>query len=160
MKLQLLFDTNKQVTTDIVVLIDFYQKDRMVFFGISLAILILAQCAYSIAFTLRFETLDRWDWLYAAVAFCCLLPCGSFLAFFIYLASGEDSRDAADRTCMKKLLRKLNLSGDKPSLFRIDKADGELIKWIKIKMDKHLGSDSFHIVNMIIVCLNIHRICD
>ena len=44
------------VATDIIVLIDFYNKDRMVFFGISLAILILAQCAYSIAFAMRYSS--------------------------------------------------------------------------------------------------------
>ena len=43
------------VTTDIIVLIDFYNKDRMVFFGISLAILILAQCSYSIACAVRYS---------------------------------------------------------------------------------------------------------
>ena len=42
------------VATDVWVLIDFYNKDRMVFFGISFAILILAQCSYSIAFALRY----------------------------------------------------------------------------------------------------------
>lgn len=119
-------------------MLDFYQKDRMVFFGISLGILILAQCAYSTAFTLRFDTAGSWNLCGASVAFCCLLPFGSLLAFFIYLASGEESKKA-DRTCMNKLLRKLHLSVDRPYLFHVDPADGELIKWIKNKMDKHLG---------------------
>ena len=41
------------VATDIIVLIDWYNKERMAFFFISLSILILAQCAYSIAFALK-----------------------------------------------------------------------------------------------------------
>ena len=41
------------VVTDVIVLIDFYNKDRMIFFGISLAILILAQCAYTMAFSIK-----------------------------------------------------------------------------------------------------------
>eukprot|EP01083_Nonionella_stella_P053229 140877_1 len=48
------------VTTDIIVLIDFYNKDRMTFFAISLIILILAQCAYAIACSVRFNTIDNW----------------------------------------------------------------------------------------------------
>ena len=40
------------VTTDIIVLIGFYNSDRMTFFTISLIILILAQCSYSMAFGL------------------------------------------------------------------------------------------------------------
>ena len=110
----------------------------MVFFGISLGILILAQCAYSMAFSLRFETIHHWDWFEAVIAFCCLLPFGSLIAFFMYLASG-DAEDEANCKCIKKFIAKIGLSTDRPDLFHIDPSDGELIKWIKRKMDKHLG---------------------
>ena len=59
------------VATDIIVLVDFYIKGRMTFFAISLTILILAQCAYSMAFGGRFNTLENWG-PFACCAFCCL----------------------------------------------------------------------------------------
>ena len=71
------------MTTDIIVLIDFYQKERMAFFGIPLGILILAQCAYSVAFV-----------------------------FFIYLASGDDS-DNDNRNCMRLFLETIGLKTER-----------------------------------------------
>ena len=49
-----IFISIADVATDIWVAIDFYNKDRIVFFWISVSILILAQCSYSIAFSLRY----------------------------------------------------------------------------------------------------------
>lgn len=71
------------VATDIIVLIDFYNKDRMTFFGISLSILILAQCSYSIAFMARFNTLDEWGACGSCFAFCCCLPFGTFGVYYV-----------------------------------------------------------------------------
>ena len=65
------------VTTDIIVLVDFYIKGRMTFFIISLTILILAHCAYSMAFAARFDAIDNWG-PGACCLFCCLLPFGTF----------------------------------------------------------------------------------
>ena len=45
------------VTTDIIVAIDFYNNGRMTFFWISLTILILAQCAYAMAFGIEYLTI-------------------------------------------------------------------------------------------------------
>ena len=56
-----IFISIADVVTDIIVLIDFYNKERMVFFCISLAILILAQCSYSWAFTMKFSTEESWN---------------------------------------------------------------------------------------------------
>ena len=57
-----IFISIADVVTDVIVLIDFYNKDRMAFFIISIIILILAQCSYSIAFGARFNTVDAWEW--------------------------------------------------------------------------------------------------
>ena len=70
------------VATDIIVLIDFYNKERMAFFWISFSILILAQCSYSIACGARFNTLGSWEWGGVA-AFCCCLPFGTFAGSFV-----------------------------------------------------------------------------
>ena len=118
------------VTTDIIVLLDFYEKDRMVFFGISLGILILAQCSYSFAFTTRFETFDSWPVIIACICFCCILPFGTFVAFCIYFA-GQDG-------CFSDFLHN-SLGLDTSSLYFDNPKDSEFAKWIKQKLDKHLG---------------------
>ena len=81
------------VTTDIIVLIDFYNKGRMTFFGISLTILILAQCSYSIAFAIKFNTVDNWKWYRTCCGLCCCLPFGTLVAFIMYFSSEETSCD-------------------------------------------------------------------
>ena len=56
-----IFISIADVATDIWVAIDFYYEERLTFFWISVIILILAQCSYSIAFALRYDTIDEWD---------------------------------------------------------------------------------------------------
>ena len=78
------------VFTDIVVLLNFYYKDRATFFSISLVILCLAQCAYSAAFMWRYDTLsniyDRTDSAVLAVLFFfVLLPFGPIIPIIIFL---------------------------------------------------------------------------
>eukprot|EP01083_Nonionella_stella_P235939 829138_1 len=109
------------VTTDIIVLIDFYEKERMTFFTISLVVLIMAQCSYSIAFSVRFDTVDEIGFCLACCLFCCMLPFGSFVAFCIYIA---------DEDC-------LDIGGN--SMFTISVRDSDLTKWIKRKLNKHIG---------------------
>eukprot|EP01083_Nonionella_stella_P114975 340418_1 len=108
------------VTTDIIVLIDFYEKERMTFFIISLIVLILAQCAYAMAFSIWFETVDEIGFCLSCCLFCCLLPLGSFVAFCIYL-SNEDCLDIGGTG------------------FSVDPSDSALTKWIKRKLSKHIG---------------------
>merc|ERR1719295_2122286 len=43
------------VVTDLIVCIEFYHKDRMVFFGISVSILSLAHIAYVMAFMIKYS---------------------------------------------------------------------------------------------------------
>lgn len=49
-----IFISIADVATDVWIAINFYNEDRMTFFWISVAILILAQCSYSISFALRY----------------------------------------------------------------------------------------------------------
>eukprot|EP01083_Nonionella_stella_P233727 823202_1 len=121
------------VTTDIIVLIDFYNKDRMTFFAISLVILILAQCSYAMACAVRFDTFANWRSHTAFVAFCCMLPFGTLVAFFMYFASEESGFD-----CFREFITS-DLSLDGSSLFDVRQRDSNLVKWIKKKLDKHLG---------------------
>eukprot|EP01083_Nonionella_stella_P069108 184067_1 len=121
------------VATDIIVLIDFYNKDRMVFFGISLAILILAQCSYAMVCAIRFDTIDNWEPYNACLGFCCILPFGTLVAFCIYCASHEAGwrrfRDFLDRCHLDT----------NSSMFSIRDRDNKLVKWIKTKLERHIG---------------------
>ena len=125
-----IFISIADVATDVWVLIDFYNKERMGFFGISLAILILAQCSYSIAFMVRFNTIGEWGGVLACITFCCCLPFGTFVAFIIYLTSESE--------CFNHFIyHELNL--EEEGLFRPANTDSAVVTWIKKKLDKHLG---------------------
>ena len=94
-----IFISIADVTTDIIVLIDFYNKERMTFFGISLTILILAQCSYSIEFAWKFRVdIRKWHQMCCAL-FCCL-PFGTLVSFAIYFYSEETSC-----TCFRNLIQ-------------------------------------------------------
>ena len=121
------------VVTDIIVLIDFYNKGRMVFFAISLAILILAQCSYSIAFALRFNTMDNWKAWKSSLAFFCCLPFGTIVAFILYFA-GEESECG----CFNDFITD-NLHLDADNWFTPSNEDSNMVKFIKRKLDRHLG---------------------
>ena len=119
------------VTTDIIVLIDFYNKDRMVFFGISLAILILAQCAYSIAFMARYNTMNNCDECGGFTLLFCCIPFGTFVAFIMYFGSEE-----SEFGCLSD---QLDAYFDIPSWFTVESDDSKMVKFIKKKLDRHLG---------------------
>eukprot|EP01084_Bolivina_argentea_P146830 256999_1 len=77
------------VTTDVIVCIQFYQAGRMVFFGISLTILCLALIAYDVTFILMFANDSAQKKL---ALFFILLPFTPFLPFiFYYTYQGEDT---------------------------------------------------------------------
>ena len=121
------------VATDIWVLIDFYNKDRMIFFWISLSILILAQCSYSIACSTRFNTVDSWNECMACLTFFCLLPFGTLVAFIMYFGSDESQFQ-----CVTDCLR-YDLGLDAESWFYPQHDDSKMMKIIKQKLDRHLG---------------------
>ena len=77
-----IFISIADVVTDIIVLIDFYNQDRMTFFWLSLSILILAQCSYSLACGTRFNTIDTCGWSAVWLFFCCL-PFGTFVGRYL-----------------------------------------------------------------------------
>eukprot|EP01084_Bolivina_argentea_P246470 412473_1 len=121
------------ITTDIIVLIDFWMKGRTTFFAISLVILILAQCSYSIAFAMRFDTIYTWGSAKAFAAFCCMLPFGTFVAFFIYFANDESGFE-----CFNEFIyNTLGLDGE--GIFYVRNDDSKMVKWIKRKLERHLG---------------------
>ena len=75
------------VTTDVMVCIGFYQNDRMVFFGISLAILLLANIAYDITFVARFS---RETAAGSFGLFLVLLPISPLIPFILYFTDTNE----------------------------------------------------------------------
>ena len=115
------------VVTDIVVLIDFYSKDRMTFFGNSLGILILAHCGYAFTVSFRFA-FEYWSGCLVFLCFCFMLPFGTLGAFCVYFANYQ---------VFKSILRYMEL--DTNLWFEPDDSDSNFTKWLKTKLDKHLG---------------------
>ncbi len=77
------------LSTDIIVLYQFYINDRMPFFWTSLVIIILAQLSYCFAFVLRFaESKASEDQVFIFFA---SIPISPFIALIIYLTSDEHS---------------------------------------------------------------------
>eukprot|EP01083_Nonionella_stella_P133123 404718_1 len=118
------------VTTDILVCIGFYQKDRMVFFAISLTILCLALIAYDIAFVLRFSREKNGGNI---ALFACLLPISPVLPFVFYFTGSNN-------TPLSKFLEKhccgFNIEMNPPSV-RGDAS--KLRKFMETKIEKHIG---------------------
>eukprot|EP01083_Nonionella_stella_P066302 174457_1 len=77
-------------TTDLIILITWYYQDRMIFFYISLSILILAQLSYVIIFYYNHGT---WDPLcHSFLSVLCTLPFTPILSFIFYFVAHKDSK--------------------------------------------------------------------
>eukprot|EP01083_Nonionella_stella_P001196 3488_1 len=119
------------VTTDVIVCIQFYQAGRMVFFGISLTILCLALIAYDVTFILMFANDSAQKKL---ALFFILLPFTPFLPFiFYYTYQGEDthlSRFVTWFCCVDISID--NRSG-------VDENASALRRFFEEKIEKHVG---------------------
>ena len=85
------------VTTDIIVCVQYYQKDRMVFFGISLAILCLALIAYDMVFMLNFSKEKKCGKI---ALFIVMLPLSPLIPYIMYFSANPESKFA---TGLKKM---------------------------------------------------------
>ena len=79
------------VITDIIVLVEYYIEDKMAFFYASLAVLILAQLAYTMAFWWKFVNSFRSAGS-ALMYCCCLLPFAPILSFAFFFTSNKEKR--------------------------------------------------------------------
>ena len=95
--LALLYDVLGQVisildvTTDIIVCVQYYQKDRMVFFGISLTILCLALFAYDFIFMVNHSRESSRSWKNLAL-FMVMLLISPLIPFLMYFLANPDSK--------------------------------------------------------------------
>ena len=122
-----IFVSLADLTTDIIVLIQFYNLNRMNFYAISLFILILAQIAYCIAFTIRFSR-SQDNLCIRFCTFLCCIPFAPFLSIVIYFASGESSKTNWLMTFMEDTLG-LEVDG-----YHIDTAKSKYLLWLEIKL--------------------------
>ena len=118
------------VTTDIIVCIQYYQNDRMVFFGISLTILILALICYDIAFVNKIESENLQN---VILMFLVVLPISPFVPYLLYFT-------ADDTSMVSNWLRKIccfsiYLEHRPGTRHNISK----LRNFMKQKVQKHLG---------------------
>merc|ERR1711933_626457 len=100
----------------------------MVFFFISLSILILAQCAYAMAFSLKFETEPSWGALRACCCFLGLLPFGTFVAFCFYLNDRDDCN-------FQRLIERIHLRTDNEMY--ASNTYSKSVLWIRNKLNRH-----------------------
>ena len=119
------------VTTDVIVCIQYYQNDRMIFFGISVSILILALIAYDIVFMINYCDERA---LYRKIGlFLIMLPISPLIPYILYLTV---DRDSILSNCLKK-----------GCCFEIDIYDrvykdentSKLRQFMEEKVNKHLG---------------------
>ena len=84
--------------TDIYILYQFYQLNRLTFFYIGLTILLIAQLCFLILFSVRFIDFDfgrsSWKWLQTTVHIFMASMCTPLLGMIIFLADREGSRMA------------------------------------------------------------------
>lgn len=117
------------VVTDIIVCVQYYQKDRMVFFGISITILLLALIAYDFVFMINLSEERKLGRLWL---FLTMLPISPLIPFILYFTANSGSKAAIwfkDMCCFKIRLKIRHTSKDK----------SKLRQFMENKMRKHLG---------------------
>lgn len=78
------------LTTDLIILITWWNEGRMVFFYISLVILSLAQCSYLIVFYMLHG--KKKPCCHSFLSVLCTIPFAPILSFIMYFVSTEDSK--------------------------------------------------------------------
>eukprot|EP01083_Nonionella_stella_P093884 263341_1 len=119
------------VATDIIVCIEFYQKERFVFFCVSLTILCLASLAYDIAFMINYNNESKI--IRKALLFILVLPISPLVPFFMYFTADPKSKLSKftnDNCCFK-----IYMSDRKTTASDVTK----LKQFMEAKLKKHLG---------------------
>ena len=134
------------VVTDLIVCVGFYLDDRMVFFGLSLTILILALVSYDALFVYLYSGEHKFH--RDCLLFAAMFPISPFIPFIFFYAESKDS-------CLSILLEKLcclKLKFDSRST-----SDGasKLKQFFETKIVKHAGFIIESLVEGLIISLNV-----
>lgn len=78
------------LTTDLIILVTWWNQSRMVFFWISLSILSLAQCSYLIVFHAMHG--KRKPCCHSFLSVLCTIPFAPILSFIMYFVTANDSK--------------------------------------------------------------------
>eukprot|EP01084_Bolivina_argentea_P227903 384990_1 len=119
------------VVTDIIVCIEFYQNDRMIFFGISLSILCLALIAYTGAFIGLYS--DEYRPLKQIGLFLSLLPISPFIPFVIYYVN-QPKKDKFARYIEAQCCYNISFYGSSTS-----SEATKFKQFFESKIERHLG---------------------
>ncbi len=113
------------LATDILVIYGYWINDRMVFFTISIIIVILAQTTYAFWFSARYgEQLPMWG---RVLLFFGVLPIAPFISF-VFMCTVKN-----DTSCS----RCINATGLKVADWGFDENDTPLKLWMKKKIARH-----------------------
>ena len=125
------------VTTDIWVIVKFYNDKRQTFFIISLLVMILAQLSYAVAFVFRFQpqwrATNRQTELRGLAMFCTILPLTPIMSFIFYWC------EINNKNWFITLMKKLFDIDDELDLDSKDPNQPKILLWIKKKARKHMG---------------------
>ena len=119
------------VTTDVIVCIQYYQNDRMTFFGISISILILALIAYDMVFIINYSNENK---IYRSVLlFFAMIPLSPFIPFILYLSTDPESKfsNLMENNCCFQIKVYNRIYKNKNT--------SKLKQFMEEKMMKHLG---------------------
>ena len=119
------------LTTDIIIMITWYNLGRMVFFWISVGILICAQFSYISIFYFNHGTFEHLWRSFISLIF--TLPFSPFLSFIFYLVADQDS---VTRDIIDKYLCCYNFDWNSQY---IDEQASPQKKFLKKKLYRHLG---------------------
>eukprot|EP01084_Bolivina_argentea_P075538 136934_1 len=111
------------ITTDIIILVQWYYQNRIIFFIASLIILILANFTYVLVFNIRYGDNYKHNPLKLCCCTCCALPLAPLLSFIFYFLHNWN------RDCL--FLNFYNYSQRKD--------ESEARQWMEAKLSKHIG---------------------
>ena len=123
------------LVTDIIILITWYNQDRMTFFWISISILILAQISYITVFYYNHGDSFGywWDNLHSFISLLCTIPCAPFLSFIFWAVS---ENDAPLRDFIDNYLLCYNFDWN---TFHVSLNQSAKRQWLESTLYKHLG---------------------
>ena len=121
------------VVTDVLVMIQFYNKGRYTFFMTSLIILIVAQLSYILSFWGRHHV--RRQPLLSIALFFLLIPFAPCISFFFYIIADDKRYKLLIKNtfCLNKLIC------NNPYTTYVDDNQTQLQQWMQMKLYKHIG---------------------
>lgn len=133
------------IITDFWILIQWYLEGRMAFFGISLSILILANFAYLLVFSIRYGDGYKYNPVFLCLCTCFFLPIAPLLSCTFYLLHEWDPRDSDLPSCFCCFEEGRYFCRNRPCLriYKYREGNGgnesESRQWMEEKISRHIG---------------------